>query len=108
MTDPRILRQRKVAALDQLQEHADALAAERPDVAEKAETLRNVRGRDYAHLETNRLEAMADLFGALVGGNTTREPERDAEQTNFDPPAEQPAEEPKPRRRGRPRKDQSE
>lgn len=66
MTAPVVLRQWKSDALDSISADADAIAEVHPEIADKADALKNASGRDPLHTETYRLCALADLMKAVA------------------------------------------
>jgi predicted flap endonuclease-1-like 5' DNA nuclease len=79
MAAPAVLRQRRRQALDRADRAANALAEDYPNVLEEMVALRNARGRDEAHTEVKRVEALAGLLEAVAEATNTEVPEGEPE-----------------------------
>ena len=60
-----VLRMQNEDAINRIANAAASISSDNVDVQEKAEEMRNARGRDYEHTATARLQKLAELLEAV-------------------------------------------
>lgn len=76
MVAPSVLKQRNRDAVSRMEDAANALVEEYPELSKKAEDLKDIDGRDYIHKESNRLVALADLVEGVAEAVGAKKPRK--------------------------------